>query len=562
MNHNKRKMFLLKILRKVQENIEDIKLNPVRIELIKYIDENEIEQEYYLTPSDNYCIVKLNSNGRLRLLLDKNGYLYPATYIKYYCEICKNSYYKDVDAFFEYNYPDTIFCKHCRNNTLRNKFIPGINEFIKMPRTKSLEQIKEIKLNNKWINDFDNKKLEWGILQVQGKKLNKNIKLFYNGESIKSIKYICAKCGNLVEINTPSIIKMKNIFYCVHCIGRGKSYFDLSSEDKGEDTSDSTIIEVRTKIDKKWHKVTFKDFQIKTFAINSNHPMRQLIYQGKICDKLKYKCKNCGKEKVLSWKKFKEKKFTYLCKNCVQVQKTVNAKRSKSLKQAYINNPQLKINLRNQPKRHFKLSEQTKEKLSVSVKKVMKRLDVVNNIMLGTRKRQLKKSPSKIQKIVTDYIYKLINTYQIQNEIIPYANCIKEYPIAICKEDISYMLIDITFPQQKIAIEVLGSHWHKPWICYLKNLASMDSLIEKYKDNKQFSYRLKKDYLRDKELHERGWKIIYITESEVDDGSYELIIDSLIKENELWKYPLNEEDMELLEEEKLIEKDLKDNKNK
>lgn len=513
-----RKTYFLKIIRKVQENFNYIEINPVKIKSIEYTDENRTKQKYSLTPEDNYCIIKLklklNDKGKLYLFLDKNGYLYPAEYVTYYCKACNKIDRKRVDHFLE-NYPNKVFCKSCNMNIYWNHYVPGITQFIDLPRTKSLLQIKEVLINDKWMIINNVNELSWKIVKTKEKKSTP--KLFYQDTIVDSIKCICAECGTELQY---SFIKMKKLFHCTICLNKQKASFDLLPDNKGEDMSDSSIIEVRIKKDKTWYKVTKEEIQIKTFEIRHNRPCRHLIYKGLICDKLKYKCKKCGKEEIVSWAKFKLEKFPYLCNHCILA------------------------------------VPEMKEKLRTS----KRRPDIIMKTVLNRRKAQLR-NISKPQNIVTDYIYNLINTYQIQNGIIPYVNCIKEYPIAVCKEDISYMIIDIAFPQLKIAIEVLGSYWHKPWISYLKDSISMDVLIESYKNNKHFSYSLRKDYLHNKELLERGWKIIYITESEVNDECYKTIIDSLIKENELWKYPLNEDDIKLLEKEKLIEKDLKDNKN-
>lgn len=251
-----------------------------------------------------------------------------------------------------------------------------------------------------------------------------------------------------------------------------KYYYDLKPDDMGEDTSNLSIIGVRTKIDGQWYEVNQGDYQIKKFALPNSCTCYYLIYNGLICDRLKFRCVKCKKEKDVDWRYFLNKKHINYCVKCVPSIQAVRDSIAKTVK-----------------------SSINKEEISQKTKEAMKNHDVIDRMMLGIRKLRLGKI-SNPQKIITDYVHEKIQ--QFQSDI----NYIKEYPLPFYQEDISYTLIDICFPQYKIAIEVLGEFWHKAWIEHIRDGVSIDVLREKYKNNKQHSYRVKADYLYDKMLNE------------------------------------------------------------
>ena len=440
-----------------------------------------------------------------------------------------------------------------------------------LPDTESLNQIVEVKVHNKWTKVTENDKLSWKL--IRSRKNNIVIRLFYNDISVIEFKYICINCGKLVNTTTRNV---RDIFYCKSCLCE----LDLSPADKGQDTSNLTIVEVRTKQDKIWHKVTYKDYQIKSFKILKGQAKKHLVYNGLICDKLKYKCEKCGKIFSTGWGKYLKKTYKNLCRICVIKSSEFREKVVKSLniimkepsvrkkisigRKNYYNTPGAREKTRDATKKHYEEHPETKQRISESVKKIMslpevkekisnrvkesvKRPDVIIKTMLGKRKEQLKKI-NKGQQEVATYIYSLIEKIQRENNSELFINCIEEYPLAVYKDELNYMIIDICFPQKKIAIEVLGSYWHKPWIEYIKNNISMDDLKRTYKNDSIHFERLNIDAIRDKILSYLNWKILYITEDEVNNGNYRNIIEKFVRDNELWRYKLDNEDKEYLED--------------
>ena len=258
------------------------------------------------------------------------------------------------------------------------------------------------------------------------------------------------------------------------------------------------------------------------FALPNSCPCYYLIYNGLICDRLKFKCVKCKKEKDVDWRYFFKKKHINYCAKCVPSIQTVRDSIAKTVK-----------------------SSINKEEISQKTKEAMKNHDVIDRMMLGVRQHRLDHI-SNIQQDTTDYIYKKIKQYQLLNGLSPCINYIKEYPLPFYRDDLSYRIIDICFPQYKVAIEIMGEFWHKAWIEHIRDGISIDVLRETYKNNKQHSYRLNVDYLFDKISKELGWHVLYITENEVMDNSYKATLDSFIQSHKLWKLPLSECDKQYL----------------
>ena len=303
---------LLKSMKAVFQENDSVKINPIRIESVQYIDENDAIQEYTLQPEDNYCIVNIQFRGKKipYLFLDRNGFLYPVKFVTFYCEFCNHLERNRIDYFFNKKYPDNLICGECAHRKSIEERRNTLNIIEDLPDTEALSQIKEIKVDNKWITV--NSKLEWKIIQGCGN--GPGLKLLYNGSIvITEFKYVCKKCGKLKKT---SVIAVKDIFYCQRCGIATNWYYDTNPEDNGEDISNLTIFAVKTKKDEIWHEVINEDIQIKTLELRKGQPNKYIIYKGLICDEVKYRCKNCGKELSSPAYLYLKNKNFHLCHSC------------------------------------------------------------------------------------------------------------------------------------------------------------------------------------------------------------------------------------------------------
>ena len=336
-------------------------------------------------------------------------------------------------------------------------------EIIDLPDTETLKQIVKVLVNGEWVDVKDDDKLSWKELHYSENK--SGIRLSFNDEFVREIQFICAECGEVKQI---TVREIKDTFYCPKCATRRYWYFDKAPEDEGEDTSNLPFVKVRTVKDKKWYKVTPDEFQIKTFELKKGYLCRHLIYNGLICDKLKYLCSECGKEVETSWGKFIYTDFSGKCQHCATIseenkkkvsettKKAMNTpemyeKMCKIRKQQWKDHPEWKQKSSERMKKILKERPEVKRKIVNNTKKAMHSSEVVNKTMLGMRASLLKK-PLNVQKKAAEYIRSVITNYTEDTFI----NCIEEYPIAICRENITYVLIDVCFPQKNIAIEILG----------------------------------------------------------------------------------------------------------
>lgn len=439
-----------------------------------------------------------------------------------------------------------------------------VKEVIDLPDTEALKQIVEVLVNKEWIDVKDSDKLSWKKLYYGGNKTG--IRLSFNNNLVRKIRFICAECGEIKQI---TVREIKDVFYCSKCATRRYWYFDKAPENEREEITDYKITRVHVVKDNQWYNVTNKDIKVKTFELKKGYLCRHLIYNGLICDEIEFLCKNCNKICHTTWGKATKKKFSALCQHCATTseenkkkvaettKKAMNtpemyAKMCKIRKQQWKDHPEWKQKSSERMKKILKERPEVKQKIVDNTKKAMHSSKVVNKTMLGMRASLLKK-PLNVQKKVTEYIRSVITNYTEDTFI----NCIEEYPILICHEDITYALIDICFPQRKIAIEVLGDYWHNGWIEHLKENSSVDELLKKYSTDEKTIIKLKSDVVRHKTLTDLGWTILYITETEINNSYYKAIIDKFIADNELWKYPLSDADKVYLEDD-FLEKLLKE----
>ena len=406
-----------------------------------------------------------------------------------------------------------------------------IKEIIDLPDTESLKQIVEVLVNGEWVDVKDDDKLSWKELHYNGNKTG--IRLSFNDNLVKEIRFICAECGEVKQI---TVREIKDTFYCPKCATRRYWYFDKAPEDEGEEITDYIVTKVHTIKDNQWHDVTNKDIKVKTFELKKGYLCQHLIYNGLICDEIEFLCKNCNKICHTTWGKVTRKGFSALCQYCATTSEENKKKVAEATTRA-MNTPEMYAKMCKIRKGQWKNPAQ------------------VRAYMLRMRKYRLG-IISNAQRIVTDYVKSVINNYQLSNNMIPFVNSVDEYPLLIC-DKIKYTLMDIGFPQLKIDIEILGDYWHKAWIDYIQNNTPIEELKTKYNLRKRHMERFSNDYINNNVLNSLNWKILYITETEVNNNNYKAIIDNFIAENELWKYPLSDADKVYLEDdflEKLLKK--------
>ena len=310
---------LISYMKKVYQNINNVKINPIKIYSVEYIDENNCNQIYILQPGDNFCITTIITRNKLNtyLFLDKNGFLYRVQYVTYYCTNCNNKERARIDYFFKTYYPNKLFCHKCfleKSYDERRKTIKIIKD---LPDTDLLKQIKQVFINDKWIEVDNIKKLSWKLVQGLGNKPGE--KIVYDNQIVTKIRFTCTECNSLEELSLKkrenSIYQRKDAFYCKVCAYKRWGYFDKKPDEEGEQVTNVKIIAVKTK-DNTWHEVSNENIRIKIFELKEGITCKYLIYNGLICTDIKYECKGCRKSYKTPCYVFFMNNFSGFCRYC------------------------------------------------------------------------------------------------------------------------------------------------------------------------------------------------------------------------------------------------------
>ena len=165
-----------------------------------------------------------------------------------------------------------------------------IKEVIDLPDTEALKQIVEVLVKDEQVDVKDSDKLSWKKICYSGNRIG--IRLSFNDNFVKEIRFICAECGEVKQI---TVREIKDTFYCLKCATKRYWYYDKAPEDEEEKITDYKIMKVRVVKDNKWYDVTNKDIKVKIFELKKGYPCKHLIYNGLICDEIEFLCKECGK---------------------------------------------------------------------------------------------------------------------------------------------------------------------------------------------------------------------------------------------------------------------------